>query len=384
MEKHANFSPSRLSRIMACPGSVQLIEAINLPPGQPSSYAMHGTKLHDYTHLALENNRMVLNELDVDDRALVNDCLDYFSLLVKSLGHRNYMKKFESRISLKSWGIPDVWGTSDVLLIDNVKLHAHVIDWKFGSGVMVYAEDNPQLMAYAAGSIGWPTNVKTITLHIVQPAKEHYDTWDITVQELHDWVHGKLASAINRSLYDEPTFNPGLSQCRWCEAKHHCDTYFTYVQNTATALFEGVKLLPKYITPTEISLLLQNAPLVEQAIKDFKKFITVEIQRGVEYPGYKLVAGRSNRKWKDEVKAAKWMGENTGIEELFKSKLISPAQAEKLSANLRRDEDFKELWDKPEGKPTLVSDKDPRPALQPESRAVDVFRDYTEAPDKLV
>ena len=138
-----------------------------------------------------------------------------------------------------------------------------------------------------------------------------------------------------------------------------------------------VALLPNKVTPEEIIKVLDQASLVQQVIKDLNKFVHVEITRGADFPGRKLVQGKSNRKWVDELKTTEWLGTNTKLDELFISKLISPAQAEGLDKALKKNKDFKKLYEKPEGKQIVVSDKDPRPAIQVSSRAIDVFKEYT-------
>jgi len=388
MAEHAKYSPSRLERILNCPGSVQLIEALiknsYIPAKQEtSSYAAKGTELHDYVHKVSIHGLDILSNLNPVDKGLVLECIDYLDMLVKGLDRPPYKIESEVKVSLKSWGLPEVWGTADKIVWDAVGNNVDVIDWKFGSGILVNAEDNPQLLAYAAGAVPWPTQYKTVTVHVFQPAIDHVSTWTFTTEYLYAWVHSILALGIGRCRKENAPCIPGLEQCRWCEGANHCDTRFTYVQQQAQEIFLAQKLLPKEITPEAIAELIDSAPLVEKAIKELKLFAVNEIQRGRPIPGKKLVAGRSNRSWKDEKKTVAWLGENTEIEEIFKSKLVSPAQAEKLAKFLKKSDDFKELFEKKDGKPTLVNEKDPRPALQSASSAIDVFSKFAEVPDKL-
>ena len=140
MTDHAKFSPSKMDTILSCPGSITMEDAMReqgkLPPA--SEYAKHGTMLHSYTHESLvKGTEENLKDLEIDDRDAVLDCLNYYSILRKSFGHDNVTERYESLVTLKQWGLPEVWGTVDVLLKDNVTQHLHVIDWKFGSGVWV-------------------------------------------------------------------------------------------------------------------------------------------------------------------------------------------------------------------------------------------------------
>jgi hypothetical protein len=387
MGNHAKFSPSKMESILLCPATVRMTEALAeqdlLPP--PSSYAEHGTKLHHYVHVAATENDKCVEDLEIDDRGAVNDCIEYLRVLINSLGHKNYSLKFEVKASLASWGLPEVWGTTDVYLRDNEKHHVHIIDWKFGSGVWVSAYRNEQLMTYAAGSIQVPTRTKKITLHVVQPFLDNYSTYDMTFDELFGWVHTDLAMGINRAKQEYPEFNPGVKQCRWCPGKNHCNARFNWARENATRIFRNHEFTNS-IPQEEMIELIELGPEIDRAIKGYKQFVTNEMQKGREYDGLKLVEGRSIRKWKvDEPEILQWVEENTKIDpmDLIKSKVASPAQVEKLDRRLKKDEAFQELFEKPQGKATLVPESDPRTALKPQNQAVDIFADYVEKPDKL-
>lgn len=384
--EHSNYSPSRLKRIIECPGSVGLIDSLMLVKAvsvdKPSSYAAHGTMLHKVFERFYASVASGYEELDKDDQFLVRECVDYLEVLIASLGHNNFMVKSETQVSLEPWGIPDVWGTSDYQVIDPIKRHVDVIDWKFGSGVPVYAKENPQLLAYAAGAIGWPTTMQTVRLHIVQPAIENFSTWKISINELYEWVHGTLAVAINKAASETEIFNPGLEQCRWCEASNHCRARIDQAQEYASRIFEASKTLASCPSSEELTKLIDMAPLVQSAIKSILFYVQTDMLKGAKYPDLKLVRGRSNRKWVDEKKAVKWLSEHTEIDDLFSSKLRSPSQMEKELKALKKNDDFKKLYEQPEGKITLVGMSDKRPAIQTEEKAIDVFADY-KAPDKL-
>ena len=378
--EHSNYSPSRLSRIIKCPGSVGLVDSLMVSKTigklTSSSYAEHGTMLHDVLRKYFEFG--ILDELETDDKYLVTECIDYLNILLKSLGHMNYLVMSETSVGLDNWGLPDVWGTLDYRVMDPIKRHLDIIDWKFGAGIPVYAKENPQLLAYAAGAIGWPTTMQSVTLHVVQPAIDNYDTWDVTTSELYDWVHGTLAIAINKASSDCTEFNPGEEQCRWCEGKNYCRTRYDYAQDGAVALFNAQATLASCPSPEELTKLIAMAPLVEKAIKDIVLYIQNEILKGTEFPGLKLVQGRSNRAWIDEKQTVDWLSKFTTIEELYNSKIKSPSQIEKEAKALKKNEVFKSLYNNPPGKVTLVSEQDKRPAIQTASSAVDVFADYKE------
>ena len=382
MAKHSNYGPSRLSRIIACPGSVELIENLmntsTIQESEPSTYAAKGTLLHKVMEKYYIGpgtyDVKALDGLEVDDRALILDAAEYLDLVFKSIQHSHLITRSEIFVGLESWGIPDVYGTLDYVIIDFVNCHAHILDWKFGSGVTVYAKENPQLLAYAAGAVKWPTVVQDITIHAVQPAIDHYDAYDYSINELYGWVHGTLAIAINKchsSGIDK--FVPGIEQCRWCEAKNHCEARTTFVQETALKLFSAKEKLATCPTIEDLVKLVEIAPLVESAIKSIRLYLQKELESGHNIPGLKLIRGRANRKWVNENDTITWLAKNTSIEELFKSTLRSPSQFEKEVRTLKKSEGFKKLYETPDGKISMVPESDGRPAIQTNSGAIDVF-----------
>jgi hypothetical protein len=380
MADHALFSPSKMSTTLLCPASISMERALEeqdmTPP--PSEYAQHGSMLHKYTYESItKDTRENLKDLDVSDKGAVIDCLDYLEMLKKSIGHNNIFERYEQKVSLKQWGLPEVWGTVDCAIKDNVEQVLHVIDWKFGSGVFVSAWENPQALTYAAGCIAMPSIVKKVVLHIVQPFIDNYSRYDISFQDLFEWVHSTLAVGIIKAKADEPEFNPGHKQCRWCAGKNHCNAHFAWVRENAGRIFRNYEMTHS-IPKEELMELIEIGPSIEKAIKEFKAFVTEEIQKGREYEGLKLVEGRSFRKWKDETEVIQWIEDNTELSDmdLMISKFASPAQVEKLDKSLKKNEAFQELYIKGQGKPTLVAKDDPRPALEPANRAVDIFKEY--------
>lgn len=135
------------------------------------------------------------------------------------------------------------------------------------------------------------------------------------------------------------------------------------------------------VTKAELADVLQRARSMNKYASQIETYAATELSHGRGFPGYKLVAGRSIRKWVDENKAEAWLLGNSRIKEgdLFSKKFISPAQAEKLDRLLKKDNNFSDLIDRPPGKPQLVTDEDPRPAIEPNSEAAKVFGDWQES-----
>lgn len=381
MGQHANYSPSRLSRIIACPGSVSLIEAMKEKGTVPfesvsSPEAEEGTRMHKVTErldITMAKTSKSIYEaaedlgINREDTEVAKECLDYAATIKNAiLPKGQYIETTESVVSLSPFGLPEVWGTSDKTILALSELTAHVIDWKFGRGVEVSAIENVQLMAYGAGSIGWPTHIKRIHLHIVQPLIGNFSSWNISAPDLFKWVHVKLAGAIADSKSVDPVFNPGMPQCRWCEAKSNCKYHYMSVIQRAQEVFTLAKQDKNILQPEQIAKILAHEDFIKKAFKDFATYGFNQLRDGKPFPGYKLVRGRANRKWVDEAKAAQYIGEHAphiDTEKMFVSKFFSPAAAEKLSRALAKDQEFQKLIHKPEGKLSLAVEADNRKAV---------------------
>lgn len=377
MSDHAKFSPSRLERILACPGSVQLIDSLPVnPDAEASPYAMHGTLLHRATDEAGDLGIDEIEYIGAEDKELVQECLDYKQRILNGIAHKNYSVYQELRVSLEPWGIPEVYGTLDLGILDRDRRHADIVDWKFGSGVTVYALWNPQLLSYAAGFIGKPHKIDTVSIHIVQPAIEHYDRWTINTAALENWLYEKLAAGIALAQGRDPKFNPGLEQCRWCRAAATCKARYEQTKKYAEEVFNVIGNMHT-VDNAKVAELLGIIPDLKQAMGTIQKYAHNELEQGRDVPGFKLVAGRKTRAWKDEDGAYAWLSNNTDIEGedlLTLPKLKSPHQVESMKRVLKKDESFKALIDEKEGNPSVVLSSHPKPALNPSRDAIDVFK----------
>jgi hypothetical protein len=369
---HALYSPSRLERILLCPGSVQA--ALVSEEEKTSSYAEHGTLLHRATDEASDLGLDAISYITPEDKELVAECLDYKQGIINSLGHKDYTVSQELKVSLTSWGIPEVYGTLDLGIHDKKARHAHIVDWKFGSGVVVYALWNPQLLSYGAGFIGNPPIADTITVHIVQPAISHYDRWTVTVDKLQDWLKTKLSRAVALAQGKHPPLHPGEEQCRWCPAASRCPARHQQTMDDARRMFEATQNI-QLVGNEEVAELLAIVPRLKDAIKKVQVFAQQELERGRAIPGFKLVEGRNTRAWVDEDDAFNWLSQH-GFEsdDLFKMTMVSPFQAESKRRALKKDPEFQKLIAVKPGNPTVVPDDHAKPALQPSNAAIDVFR----------
>jgi hypothetical protein len=267
---------------------------------------------------------------------------------------------YEHKVDFSEW-VPGGFGTCDAVILKGKTLH--IIDLKFGRGVQVYAENNPQLMLYALGAwseIEMLQDLDTIMLHIVQPRLDHTDRWSISVPDLlawGEWVRGRAALAMQP---DAPRV-PGDIQCRWCRAAGSCAALHAHTSQIIGREFDdldGVSLGD--MTPDQTRLILENAGLIRAYLGAVEDRVHALLLGGGEFPGWKLVEGRSIRKWSDEAQAETALVGAVG-DAAWEKSLLSPAKAEKLLG--KKKTILKGLITKPEGKPTLAPESDKRPAL---------------------
>lgn len=392
-ETHAKYSPSKLPRIILCPGSIQ--ETQDYPPEEESSYANEGTMLHLATSNHLDNNEFTVLQSSVESFNLdqpqvdaVQECLDYVFNLHQLYEGEEFYTQAETQVSLSPAAeeyhcpeLEDVYGTLDYAIVIPSLHTLHIVDWKFGSGIEVFP-DSAQLKAYALGKalkMKWMKPEDKVFLTIVQPrlySGELVKTHETTKAELLSWLKDELVPALRLINAKHPPLRPSKMACQWCSAKTTCSA--RRKQNLATALevFQVHAQLPDPIEEDLLHLLAKAGDL-KQFLSDIETWVFRNIQKGRQVEGWKLVQGRSIRKWgkpEKEVKqyVAKFVGDP---ETLYTKKFVSPAQAEKLvGAKIKKDKEFQDLIVKPEGKPTLVPEADKRPAISYRT-AAEIFSD---------
>jgi len=380
---HARFSPSKLPRIIRCPGSVKLTEALQQEQRQ-SAAAAEGTTLHAITESYLRQGVYQVPKSDIlntdsvinaDWRSAVNEVLDFVSGLMLKHADDVQAQYIESKVSLKDFvshfacdHLADVAGTVDFIFIAGRELY--VCDWKFGKGIVVEA-GSEQLMAYAAGVLKDPARSVTYSkVHcvIVQPRipSDQVKSITYTTQELVRWVQWELSSALKKVDDIDPVLNPSVKACKWCQVANTCRARFEDAQRIAGEVFAVHAKLPNNVTPEEIASLLAKIPMLDQYIKGITNFAFQEITSGRTIPGYKVVRGRSIRAWSD-VELAKNTLTTQGydLEDFSEVKFYGPAAVEKIIGKkvTSKADWFKEIVVKPEGNLTLTTEDDKREAV---------------------
>jgi hypothetical protein len=317
---------STAKRVIACPGSVALVDTV--PPKPSSSYADEGTLLHDTIASVLESDLdpystvgttyadSVLTEALVDDKLIpALRALDE----IDPKGEMEYA--VESRVGFGDF-LPDVFGSTD--LLGRIGDRAIVLDWKFGDGVAVEATENAQLLFYAAAAkrtaeTAWAFDgAKEVELIIVQPPFV-IKRWVTTLDRV-DAFEKELAAAVKIAMRPDAPLASG-DHCKWCAAKPVCPVMTGAVDR---ALKVKVDALPM----DQIAYYLEQAPLVESFIKDLQQLAHGLLEDGHKVPGWKLVNKRAMRQWINEDKAVAFLS-SAGVDAWAEPKPLSPAQAEK-------------------------------------------------------
>jgi len=346
---HHPMGPSAAFRWMQCPGSVSMSLDIH-DPG--SDAAREGTAAHTLGEICLSEgvDCAAVEGYDDEMRGHVQTYVDY----VRHLSRGGHLA-IEQELDLSRW-IPEGMGTADALVLDGKTLH--VVDFKYGLR-RVEVERNIQLQIYALGALeklGGKYPVEKVVMHIHQPRVDGASSWETDVPGL--LIFGaQVAESAERCMDDKPDLKPSESACRWCRAAATCPALY---QRSLELVGGDFEVLPdvETLTDQQIRFVLDNKGLLTDWLKRVEDHVFATLNEGGSFEGYKMVEGRSVRKWNDS--AADVLQEKLG-DAAWEKKLIGIGVAERLLGK----KEIAELGitDKPEGKPTLAPESDKRPAL---------------------
>ena len=359
MAKHSSIvGGSTASRVIKCPASVALVA--KMPPKPSSKYADEGTLLHNAIAEVLEKQLppeamlgFKYKDLVLTQELLDNKLLPALTLLNEIDPDAEMEFAVESEVDFGDY-LPGVFGSAD--LIGRIDNKAIVLDWKFGSGVIVNAEENYQGMFYAAAAMRtdktkWAFEGATeVEIIIVQPPEMR--RWVTTPQRIAEFEM-QLALAVKEAGRKEARMESG-SHCRWCAAKPTCPLM-------TGAVARSTQIALKNLKPELIAIYLQQADILEDWIKDLRELAHQMLEAEVAVPGFKLVAKRAIRQWANEHEAAIALS-TKGISPHKPLEVITPAQAEKLLGKSGKDT-IKDLVVAVSSGSTLVPESDPRPAV---------------------
>lgn len=365
---HAKFSASGSHRWLNCAGSINAENALAIG-NTNSSYAAEGTTAHalaEHCLLKSHDPQKLIGQkfeglpVDAEMAESVQLYIDYLRALS---GHHYY----EVRVDFSNW-VPDGFGTSDAIVLNTKNKIIHVVDLKYGKGVEVYADNNSQGMLYALGALneyGDFCDFEKVIITIVQPRRDHISEWETTVDELLKFGE-QARDAANKALKPDAKRTPGEKQCQWCAAKAICPALQQYTAETLLTHFDDISdnhLTPvDTLTDAQLRQALESKSLIVGWLDAVEKHVTDKLNNGEQFDGFKLVEGRSLRKWKDEKQAEKVLLEYYDEQDVYKKTFISPAQAEKLMGK-NKAAILSDLIVKPNGKPTLAPESDKRKSI---------------------
>lgn len=323
---HSPLGASSYYRWKACPGSINLSKGIEK---ESSSYAERGTYAHDIAAIWLKTGRQPPNDLDPEELTAVEMYVDYVRELRSSdLLHTHHW--IENRFDLTEF-YPELYGTADAVVYNSALQKLVVVDYKHGAGIPVEVENNSQLMYYGLGGLNSVSSaIKSVDLVIVQPRCFHKDgpirKWTTTPEALLDFV-GQLITDAEKTKDPNAPLSVG-DWCRFCpSASVNCPAIREKSLTTARQIFSPTQSY----SAEALGETLHMLPTMEAWIKGVREFAYRESQHGRIPKGWKVVAKRANRKWKEGWTAER-IAQEVGLKppEVYDQRIRSPAQVEKL------------------------------------------------------
>lgn len=375
---HATLSASGAKRWMSCPPSARLEERLRGIFGEKSTpFAEEGTKAHSLAELKLLREKGRLGEddgindfnYDLRRKALgdipkeMDETTDYYAeiILEKFLTARqscpDAQLKLEQRLDFSSW-VPDGFGTGDAVIVGEELLE--VCDLKYGKGVPVFAENNPQARCYGLGALhcyGVLYGFKHVRNTIIQPRLDSVTEEMLTTNELLQWAETELKPAAELAWKGKGEFSPG-DHCKFCAARAIC---YARAAKAMTVFKHGFET-PGVIPDDAIPEILAVADTAIDWIKDLQAYALSQALRGQEWQGYKLVRGkRPPHKWVDEEEAKHQLIRAGYEPEVYtETKFKSPSNIEKLVGKQAFEAIFATLVTQGDGALTLVPESDKR------------------------
>ena len=362
-EKHAVLSASSAHRWLNCTPSALLEQ---LFPGRESNAAAEGTAAHALCEHKLRralkmqsrkpHSKYHSDEMDEHTDAYVQFVLETLAEARQTCPDPVLL--MEQRLDFSSW-VPGGFGTGDCIIIADDLLH--IIDFKYGQGVLVEAAQNPQMMLYALGAIsafGCLYDINRVAMTIYQPRRANVSTWEIPVAQLQNWAEHELVPRALLAAAGEGDFCPG-EWCRFCRAAVKCKARAEEKLDLVRYEFAD----PPLLSDEDIAAILPRLDDLTHWAADIATYAEeAAINQGKSWPGFKVVEGRTVRRYADEdavIQAAR----EAGYTDIYRRKLLSITDMEKLMGRKNFQAVLGHLIEKPAGLPTLVPESDKRPAI---------------------
>ena len=361
--KHAVLSASSSHRWLNCSPSARLEQEFE---DRETEAAAEGTAAHALCEHKLRRalkmqSRKPISKYDCEEMDTHTD--NYVQFVLETIAQAKEhcadpIINIEQRLDFSCY-VPHGFGTGDCIIIADKTLH--IIDFKYGQGVLVEAEQNPQMMLYALGALRiYDTlyDIEDVAMTIYQPRRENISTWTITVSNLLSWAENELVPKAKLAFDGKGEYMPG-PWCTFCKAAVKCRARAE--EKLALAQYEFAQ--PPLLTDAEIEEILGKLDDLTRWADEIKSYAQdAALNHGKQWHGYKVVEGRSVRKYSDE-EAVIEAAHAAGYHDIFRKTLLPITEMEKLMGKQEFAEVLSGLIIKPAGKPTLVPITDKRPAM---------------------
>ena len=363
-EVHSVLGASAADRWMNCTPSAQLTAGME---DEATTFAAEGTAAHALCEwkvrkaLKMRAGRRPTSDYWTDEMEEFTD--DYRDFIMDLVGQAKLTCKdpvtlIEQHLDFSCY-VPDGFGTGDFLLVADRELN--VVDFKYGRGVAVYADHNPQMMLYALGALNLFDclyDIEQVTMTIFQPRLSSISTWTISAEELYKWAEEVLRPKAELAAKGEGEFISG-SWCRFCKARNICRARAESFLKLAKMEFQP----PALLSDEEVAEVMEKADELSKWASDVMAYAQAEaIENGKHWNGYKLVEGRSTRRFIDEKKVEE-AAKGAGYTDIYNKSLITLTVFEKLMGKDTFKEVLGSFVTKPAGKLTLVPVSDKRPEV---------------------
>lgn len=355
---HAVLSASSSARWLKCPPSAV---AATMYPATATEFTKEGTLAHEVAEWKASGRCRIEHFPKGQDEGVTIEMLEcgraYADYIEELITDNNAVILLEQRLDFSPW-VPDGFGTGDCIIIQGRRLD--VVDYKFGRGVEVSAENNSQMRLYGLGALndfGDIYDIEEVGMHIFQPRLNNISTEVLTVEELRAWGEDIKPTAQLASK-GKGEYTPG-EHCRFCPHASACPTLATSCLKVVN--LSGGKAAVPTLAPWMIADILKQESIITGWLKAVKEKALSQMLSGEEIPGYKVVEGRGSREWSSEsaVFSALYATEFTK-EDVTETKLLSPYQMEKAIGKKRVKELLSEHIVTKPGSPTIAPATDKR------------------------
>lgn len=396
-EKHALLGASSAHRWLNCPGSARLTENM---PDSVSPYAEAGRLAHEIAELkarqyfveelpkrSFNAKLKKLKASEHYDKSMDGATDEYLEhLKARAMSYPTAPTvALEVQVDFSDI-VPEGFGTADCIMIGSGMID--VVDYKNGSGVLVEAENNPQMMLYAWGALNYfrpifGDSINAVHMSIVQPNAGGVREWEMDIQELTLFSEGTIAPAAYHAWHGTQEFHSG-DWCQFCKAKATCterakamfdvEPYVGSIpaetKDTSVVIRDN-KIASILLSDDEIGSILTRGKDVAAWLKDLEAYALKATLEGRPIAGWKAVEGRGSREWNGGADSAFGQLQSRGVAEamLYERKPVSVAGLEKALGKKTFAEAAEGLWSKTPGKPTLVPESDKRPPYNPAAAA---------------